>query len=104
MSKVRLAFDLHRENATFAGVVVMIWVAAAILTRALAGGPPRAVSASVGILLLVTLQAFAGFRHLTAVHVPLGTVVITLSVLATVRIWRWQPRQAATPGPTASRP
>ena len=95
MSEVRIAFDLHRENATVTGVVLMITIVAAVIARARSQAPRWMIAAPVVLLLLMSLQAFAGFRKLTAMHIPLSVVVIGAAVTLTVAVWRWK-----VPGPT----
>jgi len=83
------AFDLHREMATIAGVALMIGIVTTILARLVCRAPRWPIAASVGLLGLMSLQAFAGFRSLVALHVPLGVVVIALTVALAVWSWRW---------------
>ncbi|MFF2369303.1 hypothetical protein [Agromyces sp. NPDC058110] len=75
------AFAAHRELATVAGIAVMVSIVAAILARRLGTAPRWPIAATIGLLALMSLQAFAGFRSLTALHVPLGVLVIMLTVL-----------------------
>ncbi|MCD5347195.1 hypothetical protein [Agromyces sp. S2-1-8] len=93
MGGVPVAFGLHREMATVSGVALMVAILATILARALSRAPRWPIAATIGLLALMSLQAFAGFRSLVALHVPLGVVVILLSVALTVWVWRRMPRQ-----------
>ncbi|SFR77817.1 hypothetical protein SAMN05428970_2287 [Agromyces sp. CF514] len=81
MGGMHWAFAAHRELATIAGVAVMVSIVAAILARRFGQAPRWPIAATIGMLALMSLQAFAGFRSLTALHVPLGVIVILLSVL-----------------------
>lgn len=90
MAGERSAFAMHRELATVAGIAVMVSIVAAVLVRWLGRGPGWPIAATTGLLALISLQAFAGFRSLTALHVPLGVTVIMLTVALTT--WAWWKR------------
>lgn len=81
MGGMHWAFAAHRELATVAGIAVMASIVAAILARRLGRAPRWPIAATIGLLAVMSLQAFAGFRSLTALHVPLGVIVILLAVL-----------------------
>lgn len=93
MADVAGAFPLHREFATIAGIALMIALVAAILCVRLRGDAWWPIWATVGMLALMSLQAFAGYRSLTALHVPLG--VVTIAAGAALAAWFWMPRTAA---------
>ena len=94
------AFPLHRELATAAGIALAVGFAAAILCGRLRGEPRWPIWATVGMLALMSLQAFAGYRSLTALHVPLG--VVTIAVGAALAVWSWIPRPGAIHRPAPS--
>lgn len=84
------AFGVHREMATVAGVALIAGIVAAVLVRWFGRAPRWPIAATIGLLMLMSLQAFAGFRSLVALHVPLGVIVILLSIA--LAWWAWRPR------------
>jgi hypothetical protein len=90
------AFAWHREMATVAGIALMVSIVAAILARTLGQAPRWPIWAATGLLVLMSLLAFAGFRSLTALHVPLAVVTILLAAALAAWAWRYQPAHAAT--------
>ncbi|UOQ89267.1 hypothetical protein MUN74_18750 [Agromyces endophyticus] len=104
------AFDLHRDMATISGIALMVGIATTIVARIVSRSPRWPIGASIGLLGLMSLQAFAGFRSLVALHVPLGVIVIVLTVGLTVWSWRWpshcerQEKQPVAPGAVDERP
>jgi hypothetical protein len=95
------AFPLHRELATAAGIALAVGFAAAILCVRLCGDARWPIWATVGMLALMSLQAFAGYRSLTALHVPLG--VVTIAVGSALAAWFWIPRPGPIHRPALSR-
>lgn len=91
LAELRSAFPVHRELATVAGVVLMVGVVAGVLCARLRGDGWWGVWAPLGMLALMSLQAFAGYRSLTALHVPLGVVTIIAGIA--LAAWSWMPRQ-----------
>lgn len=82
------AFDLHREMATAAGIVILIGVVFGALCARLRGESWKPTLWGIGLLALMSLQAFAGFRSLTVLHIPLGVATILAGVWVTWRVWR----------------
>jgi hypothetical protein len=80
----------HRENATYAGLAVLVSAAAAVLLRWPGAGPLWPAVACLGLFGLIGLQIALGFARVLTVHVPLGVTIILLTVLLT--IWAWRPR------------
>jgi len=80
MGGAHSAFAWHREMATVTGIALMIAIVAAVLATRLGRAPRWLIGATVGLLALMSLQAFAGFRSLAALHVPLGVIVILVAV------------------------
>ena len=78
----------HRENATFAGIAVLISAVAAVLTRWPGGGPWWPSLASLGIFGLIALQIVLGFARVINFHVPLGVAIIMLG--ASLAVWAWR--------------
>ncbi|MBZ2195835.1 hypothetical protein [Occultella gossypii] len=100
MTQVRAAFPIHREVANAAAIAILVGVVAAILCVRLRRDPRWPIAAAVGMLILMSLQAFAGFRSLTALHVPLGVLTITLAIAFAAWTWLGGPRPAmAQPHP-----
>jgi heme A synthase len=80
----------HRENATFAGIAVLMATACAVFIRWPGQGPKWPPLACLGLFALIALQIVLGFARQLAVHVPLGVSIIMLAVLLV--IWAWRPR------------
>jgi hypothetical protein len=100
IADLRAAFPVHREMATAAAVAVVLSIVAAILCVRLRRDVRWPIAATVGMLGLMSLQAFAGFRSLTALHVPLGVLTITLAIVFAGWAWiRGQQPTVAQPNP-----
>ncbi|HEX4401861.1 MAG TPA: hypothetical protein VGF80_12355 [Galbitalea sp.] len=84
----KLAFALHRENAIISTIVVLVLVIAAILTVWPGGGPKTVLPRAIGLLVVTAGEAAAGFAKLTALHVPLGVLLIGIAVMMAVLAWR----------------
>jgi hypothetical protein len=100
------ALRLHRENATVAGIVVLVAAAAAVPIWRPGRGPLWPVLASLGLFALIAAQIAIGFARLIAVHVPLGITIIGLALRLTWYAWRHPSAAAAeavsvTPGADA---
>ena len=80
----------HRENATFAGIAVLISTIAAVLVRWPGRGPWWPILACLGIFGLVALQIVLGFARVINLHVPLGVATILLA--AALAVWAWRRR------------
>jgi len=78
----------HRENATYAGIAVLIAAVAAVLVRWPGGGPWWPIVAYAGVFALIALQIVLGFARAISFHVPLGVVIILLS--AGLAFWAWR--------------
>ena len=79
---------VHRENATFAGISVLISAVAAVLLRWPGRGPRWPILACIGIFGLIAVQIILGFARAINLHVPLGVATILLAVL--LAIWAWR--------------
>ena len=84
------SLHVHRENATYAGISVLVSLVAAVLVRWPGRGPWWPMAASLGIFGLVALQIALGFARVVSVHVPLGVAVILIATL--VAAWAWRRR------------
>ncbi|MEU6785031.1 hypothetical protein ABZ912_38070 [Nonomuraea angiospora] len=87
------ALHTHRENATAAGIAVLIAAAAAIPIRWPGGGPFWPTLACLALFGLVALQIALGFARMLTVHIPLGVSTIFLAVVLVHWAWR-RPRMA----------
>jgi heme A synthase len=92
------ALHTHRENATYAGLAVLLAAICAIPIRWPGRGPLWPALAGLGLFGLIGLQILLGFSRVVVVHVPLGVAIIVLGVLLT--IWAWHYRPATAPAET----
>jgi hypothetical protein len=83
------ALHTHRENATAAGITVLVAALAAVPIRWPGRGPLWPLPASLGLFGLIAGQIVLGFLRLLTIHIPLGVAIIVLAVLLTV--WAWRP-------------
>jgi hypothetical protein len=95
----KLAFMLHRENAIIASVVVLILVVAAILSVKPGGGSRLVLPRAIGLLVVTAGEAAAGFAKLTALHIPLGVLLIGIAAWMAISSWfpNGSPRNVRTP-------
>jgi hypothetical protein len=84
----KLAFALHRENAILSVAVVLVLVVAAILSVRPGGGPRAVLPRAIGLLVVTAGEAVAGFAKLTALHVPLGVLLIGIAAWMAIASWR----------------
>jgi hypothetical protein len=84
------SLHVHRENATYAGISVLISAVAAVLVRWPGRGPWWPILACVGIFGLIALQIVLGFARAINLHVPLGVATILLA--AALAAWAWRRR------------
>ncbi len=82
------SLHVHRENATYAGISVLVLLGAAILLRWPGRGPWWPILACIGIFALIALQIVLGFARAISVHVPLGVATIILAVALSAWSWR----------------
>ncbi|MFD9126366.1 hypothetical protein [Kitasatospora sp. NPDC059571] len=73
---------LHSVGARVMYGASMLYVLAAILAWRPGGGTPRPILDASGFLALASVQVVLGIAHKPALHVPLGTLMFALSVLA----------------------
>lgn len=82
------ALGTHRENATVAGIAVLVAAVAAVPMWRPGGGRLWPVLACLGLFGLIAAQIAIGFARIIAVHVPLGVLIVVATVLLTVRAWK----------------
>ncbi|WP_243065092.1 hypothetical protein [Humibacter sp. RRB41] len=81
------SLHVHRENATYAGIAMLVCVASAVLLRWPGRGPWWPMLAGLGIFGLIALQIVLGFTRVLTLHVPLGVAIIL--VAAALAVWAW---------------
>ena len=84
------ALLVHRENATYAGISVLVSAVAAGLVVRPGRGPRLPLVASLGIFGMVALQIVLGFGRALTFHVPLG--VLTIFGATALALWAWRHR------------
>jgi hypothetical protein len=82
------SLQVHRENATYAGIAVIVTAVVALLVRLVGRGTWRPFGAYLGLFALVALQIVLGFFKLLWLHVPLGVAMIVIAVV--LAIWSWR--------------
>lgn len=88
LSGVYPMLAVHRENATFAGISVLVAAAGAALYRWPGRGPWWPIAAYLGLFGLIALQILLGFQQSLAIHIPLGVTIILTGVVMAVLMWR----------------
>jgi hypothetical protein len=83
------ALHTHRENATFAGITVVLAAVAAVPMRWPGRGPLWPVFACLGLFGLIGLQIALGHARVLAIHIPLGVSIILLA--GWLVYWAWRP-------------
>jgi hypothetical protein len=82
------SLETHRENATYAGISVLVSVVAAVLVRRPGRGPWWPIAGCAGIFGLIAVQIVLGFARVIALHIPLGVAIILLALALAVGSWR----------------
>ncbi|MER8231053.1 hypothetical protein [Streptomyces sp. NPDC094049] len=77
---------LHGVGARVMYGASMLYLLAAVLAWRPGGGSPRPIAHATVLLLLASLQVVLGIAHVPSVHVPLGVLMFTLSVLDLVGV------------------
>jgi hypothetical protein len=85
------ALHTHRENATYAGITVLIAGISSVLLRWSGRGPWWPPLACLGLFGLIALQIILGFARALVVHIPLGVAIIMLTLSLTIWAWRYRP-------------
>ena len=81
---------LHKDNATYTGIVLLVQFVAAIALRWPGRGPLWPALTCLGMFGVIALQIILGYARMLAIHVPLGVALITGTVL--MLIWAWRPK------------
>ena len=87
LSGVYPMLQVHRENATYAGIGVLVAAAAAVLNRWPGRGPWWPIAAYLALFGLIALQIVLGFSQTLAIHIPLGVTIILTGVVLAVAMW-----------------
>jgi len=87
------ALGMHRDNATYAGIMVLVAAACALLVWRPGRGPLWPFLATLALFGLIAVQIGLGFGRVLAVHVPLGLAIIALC--GRLALWSWQAKPAA---------
>ncbi len=80
--------ELHRTNATMAGVLGFVQLAVALTHRLIGAGPWWPVLACLVLSLAEPAQIFLGFNRFVGLHVPLGAAIVAATLLLLVSAWR----------------
>jgi hypothetical protein len=101
------ALRTHRENATYAGIAVLIAAICAALLRwpgatRTRRGPVWPLLACLGLFGLIALQIVVGFARTLTLHIPLGVAIILLAAWLAVWSWRYQPPRVPPTAPQAA--
>jgi hypothetical protein len=91
--------QIHSAGAVLILLLSILQVVAATLVWRPGRGPARLLIPSVGILVVVLVQATLGETHNRALHVPLG--VLMFAGMASLARQLWSQRGAAGASPTA---
>jgi hypothetical protein len=81
----------HRENATFAGISVLVTAICAVLLRWPGRGPLWPLLFCLGLFALIALQIVLGFARALTLHIPLGVLIIMAGLHLAVWSWRYRP-------------
>ncbi|HEU4540750.1 MAG TPA: hypothetical protein VFR23_06445 [Jiangellaceae bacterium] len=81
---------LHSAGHIFISLMLLLQIVAAVLVWRPGGGPSWPVWTSIGLFLLVGVQAGFGFARVLAVHIPVG--VLTFGLTVAMLIAAWSPR------------
>ncbi|MDG4863437.1 hypothetical protein P8605_35380 [Streptomyces sp. T-3] len=94
-------YALHDAGSKVMYGASMLYVLAATLAWRSGGASPRPVLYASGFLALASVQVVVGIAHMSSLHVPLGSLMFGLSVLALGQVLSGAGRRMArsTPRP-----
>jgi hypothetical protein len=87
LSGVYPALLIHRAMGDATAVLFMVCLVSSILLRRFGKCAAWPVAASIGLVVLAVAQAFAGYGHLLALHIPLGVALMIL--ISAITVWAW---------------
>ncbi|WP_283135099.1 hypothetical protein [Rhizohabitans arisaemae] len=79
--------DLHGMIASFLVVLAFLQIIASILAWRPGRGPAWPVSVSIGIFVVIELQAALGYARAIALHIPVGVLLFGLLVALLIAVW-----------------
>lgn len=85
------ALHTHRENATYAGITVLVTALCAGVLWRRGRGPAWPLLACLALFALIAVQIMLGFARVLALHVPLGVLTIMAGLHLAVWSWRFRP-------------
>jgi hypothetical protein len=83
------ALTWHKTNATLVAAAAFAMAVAAVLHWRPGRGPGWVVWACVAVVAAIVVQIVLGYSRTLAIHIPLGVLVVTASVL--LLVWSWRP-------------
>ncbi|MGW3494396.1 hypothetical protein [Streptomyces sp. NPDC001020] len=87
------ALDLHNLNAGITTTVALVQIVAAVLLWRPGRGPGWPALVSTALLVVEVVQMTLGYTRTLAVHVPLGVLIVTSTLL--MLVWAWRPAPGA---------
>jgi hypothetical protein len=78
---------LHSAGHIFISLVLLLQMVAAVLIWRPGRGPAWPIWATVGMFLLVGMQAGLGYVRMLSLHIPLGVLTFGLSVAMLIAAW-----------------
>jgi hypothetical protein len=85
------AVHTHRENATYAGLAVVVAAGTAVPLRWPGRGPLWPLLACIALFGLIAGQIALGFARQLSLHVPFGAAIIVLASGLAAWSWRYRP-------------
>ena len=82
------ALHTHRENATLAGISVIVSMLATVAAWRPGRRPWWPIAANAALFGLIAVQIIMGFARILAVHIPLGVTIIGAGIALAIRAWR----------------
>jgi hypothetical protein len=86
--------DIHNAGALLVYLAGLAQLISAILVWRPGGGPPRFLVTSTLGLVLAIVQGVLGQTGTTAIHVPLGTLMLAAAAVLLTQVWSRSPSAA----------